>query len=137
MSQVFLDTVGLIAVVDVDDQWHSLAEKVWQELMVSDIPILTTSLVLIEMADGLSRIRHRHAAMGLRDHLAGSARVEIVQATPEHEARAWDLFGRRADKEWGMTDCVSFIVAQDRQIQDVFSVDHHFEQAGFTLLLKP
>ncbi len=136
MSRVFLDTVGLIAVVDVDDQWHPVAEKVWRELMVSRAPILTTSLVLIEMADGLSRIMHRRAATELRDRLAGSARVEIVQTTPEHEVRAWDLFSRRTDKAWGMTDCVSFIVAQDRQIQDVFSADHHFEQAGFKLLLK-
>ncbi len=137
MSRVFLDTAGLIAAVDVDDQWHPLAEQVWRELMVSRALILTTSLVLIEMADGLSRIRHRRAATELRDHLAGSTRVEIVQTTPEHEARAWDLFGRRSDKEWGMTDCVSFIVAQDRRIQDVFSADHHFEQAGFRLLLRP
>jgi hypothetical protein len=78
MSRVFLDTAGLIAVVDVDDQWHSLAETVWRELMVSRAPILTTSLVLIEMADGLSRIKHRRAATELRDRLAGSG-VEALE----------------------------------------------------------
>ena len=136
MNGVFLDTAGLIAVVDVDDQWHSIAEKVWRELMASGVPILTTSLVLIEMADGLSRIKHRRAARELHHRLVGSPRVEVVQITPDHEARAWDLFGQRSDKEWGMTDCVSIIVAQDRQIEDVFSIDHHFEQAGLRLLLK-
>ena len=136
MSKVLLDTVGLTAVIDVDDQWHSIAEKVWRELMASRTPLLTTSLILIEMADGLSRIKHRRAAKELRDGLVSSTRIEIVQATPDHEDRAWHLFGTRNDKQWGMTDCVSIVIAQDRGIKDVFSADHHFEQAGFTLLLK-
>jgi uncharacterized protein len=137
VKPVFLDTVGLIAVVDADDQWHSLAEKIWRELMASGVPIITTSLVLIEMADGLSRVRHRQAAIELQERITCSLRIEVVQSTSDHEARAWKLFGQRSDKEWGMTDCVSFIVAHDRQIEDVFSADHHFEQAGFRLLLKP
>jgi predicted nucleic acid-binding protein len=136
MSGVLLDTAGLIAVVDAADHWHALAEKIWQGLISSDTSLLTTSLVLIEMADGLSRIKHRRAATELRDRLLSSTRIEIVQTTPDHEARAWNLFGQRIDKEWGMTDCVSIIVAQDREVKDVFSADHHFEQAGFRILLK-
>jgi predicted nucleic acid-binding protein len=136
MSGVLLDTASLIAVVDAADQWHARAEKIWQELIASRTPLLTTSLILIEMADGLSRLKNRQAAKELRDRLAASARIEIVQTTPDHEARAWNLFGQRNDKEWGMTDCVSIIVAQDRGIREVFSADQHFEQAGFRLLLK-
>ena len=35
-----------------------------------------------------------------------------------------------------MTDCVSMIVMQDRQVQEAFSSDRHFQQAGFNILLK-
>ncbi len=40
------------------------------------------------------------------------------------------------DKEWGFVDCTSILVAKDMGIKDVFSADHHFEQAGFNILLK-
>ena len=40
------------------------------------------------------------------------------------------------DKEWGLVDCTSIIVARDMGITEIFTTDHHFEQAGFTILLK-
>lgn len=137
MTPVFLDTSGLIAVVNIDDQWHAQAEAVWQDLVASPAPLVTTSLVLIEIGDGLSRIDHRQLARQLRERLLASTRVEIIQITPDDEARAWELFGQRSDKEWGVTDCASMVLAQDRKVWDVFSADHHFEQAGFNILLKP
>jgi predicted nucleic acid-binding protein len=38
--------------------------------------------------------------------------------------------------QWSLTDCISFVVMQDRQITGALTADHHFEQAGFTALLK-
>ncbi|MGA2063708.1 MAG: PIN domain-containing protein [Thermoguttaceae bacterium] len=136
MSPVFLDTSGLIAVINVDDHWHTRAEAVWLALVGSPVTLLTTSLVLIEIGDGLARIGTRQLARQLRASLLSSPRVEVLQTTADDEARAWDLYGRRADKEWGVTDCVSIVMAGDRRIEDVFGMDHHFEQAGFKLLLK-
>ncbi len=108
----------------------------WQDLLRSAAPLLTTSLVLIEIGGGLSRVRHRRLALEIRDRLSASPRVEIVQTGLEEETRAWSMFRDRSDKEWGMTACVSIVVAQDRGVRDVFSVDHHFEQAGFNVVLK-
>ena len=136
MSPVFLDTSGLIAVANIDDQWHALAEAIWRSLTASRVPLVTTSLVLIEIGDGLSRIRHRQLAWQLRERLLASPRLQVIQITPNDEARAWDLFGQRSDKEWGVTDCASIVVAQEHGVRYVFSVDHHFEQAGFNILLK-
>jgi len=136
VNPVFLDTSGLVAVVNTDDQWHVEAESVWRSLITSRAPLVTTSLVLIELGDGLSRVQHRQLAVDLHDRLQASPIVEIIQATGDHERRAWELFRQRSDKEWGMTDCVSIVVMQDRGIQDVLSSDHHFEQAGFNTLVK-
>lgn len=49
---------------------------------------------------------------------------------------AWQLFRERSDKEWGITDCTSFLIMQDRNLVDAFTVDRHFEQAGFHALIK-
>ncbi len=50
--------------------------------------------------------------------------------------RSFELFRQMTDKEWGFVDCTSILVAKDMGIKDVFSADHHFEQAGFNILLK-
>ena len=136
MTSVFLDTSGLIALVNTDGQWHRKAEMVWAELSGSGAGLITTSLVLIELADGLSRVHHRGLAVQLVDALERSSRVEIVPVDERLEKLGWQLFRVREDKDWGMTDCVSMSLMADRRIQDVFTADHHFEQAGFTILLR-
>ena len=72
---VFLDTSGLIAVVNSDDQWHSVAESVWASLIRSAHPLITTSLVLTEIGDGLSRVQHRRLAVDLYDRLRSGSRM--------------------------------------------------------------
>jgi len=136
VTHVFLDTSGLVAVVNTDDQWHARARSVWQQLLASDSTLLTTSLVLVELGDGLSRVRQRPLAIELHNRLRNSPRIEVVQVTPEMEERGWRLFEERADKEWGVTDCVSFAIMSDGGIRQAFTTDHHFEQAGFERLLS-
>ena len=46
------------------------------------------------------------------------------------------LFAARKDKDWSLTDCISFVVMQEHGITDALTADHHFEQAGFVALLK-
>jgi predicted nucleic acid-binding protein len=56
------------------------------------------------------------------------------------DAKTFDLglslFSRRTDKEWSLTDCISFAVMQQRNITDALTTDHHFKQAGYTALLR-
>ncbi len=136
MKQVFLDTSGLIAVVNTDDQWNSMAELVWADLTASGVSHVTSSLVLIELADGLSRVQYRPLALRIVDALRSSRRIKIVQSDASLETRGWQLFRDRSDKAWGMTDCVSMTLMADLEIEDAFTADHHFEQAGFSILLK-
>ncbi len=136
MNVVFLDTSGLVAVVNTDDQWHTQAEKVWSELIVTQTDLVTSSLVLIELADGLSRIRHRPLATQIVDGLRASERVTIIQSDATIEKLAWKLFRDRRDKEWGMTDCVSMTLMTEQAIGRIFTADSHFIQAGFEILVK-
>ncbi len=137
MKPVFLDASGLIAVANTDDQWHFQAEAAWSDLIVSNPPLVTTSLVLLELGDGLSRINQRSLAVVLYDRLRMSPRVRIMPASLELEAAAWELFRQRPDKTWGVTDCASFIVMKQLGIEAAFTVDRHFEQAGFQRLIHP
>ncbi len=135
MKPVFLDASGLIAVANTDDQWHDQAEAVWRDLLDQNASMTTTSLVLFELGDGLARIDLRPLAIELYDRLRRSPRVQIVFVSSEQAAAAWELFRDRPDKTWGVTDCVSFVVMNQLGIEGAFSLDRHFEQAGFRRLI--
>jgi predicted nucleic acid-binding protein len=60
----------------------------------------------------------------------------VIQTKPAHEAQGWELFRRRSDKDWGMTDCISMVIMKQLSITDVFSSDRDFAQAGFNILLQ-
>jgi predicted nucleic acid-binding protein len=51
-------------------------------------------------------------------------------------AQSLRLFSQRPDKEWGLTDCSSFVIMQQKGLYAALTADHHFEQAGFLPLLR-
>jgi hypothetical protein len=59
---------------------------------------------------------------------AGDYRVDF--------GRACGWLRDRPDKDWSLTDCISFVVMEDENIKEALTADHHFEQAGFVALLK-
>jgi len=46
------------------------------------------------------------------------------------------FYKQRPDKEWGLTDYVSFVVMQEKSLFDALTHDIHFQQAGFRALLR-
>jgi predicted nucleic acid-binding protein len=62
--------------------------------------------------------------------------VVIVRVTEALWLKALALYEARADKEWGLTDCISFEVMRERRIKTALTADHHFAQAGFAALLQ-
>jgi predicted nucleic acid-binding protein len=46
------------------------------------------------------------------------------------------LHRERPDKEWSLTDCISFVAMREHGIWEALTGDHHFEQGGFVALLK-
>jgi hypothetical protein len=60
----------------------------------------------------------------------------MIPATQELFDRGVALYESRPDKEWSLTDCISFVVMADHGITEALTGDRHFEQAGFVALLK-
>ena len=46
-----------------------------------------------------------------------------------------DLYRHRKDKDWSLTDCISFAAMTDEGLTEALTADRHFEQAGFVALL--
>jgi hypothetical protein len=66
MNPVFLDTVGLIAVWDQNDQWHHVVDPVFMQLVASGRPMLTSTLVLYECGNASARRPYRTTVDDLR-----------------------------------------------------------------------
>jgi predicted nucleic acid-binding protein len=133
---IFLDTAYVNALVNTRDEWHEAAVR-WQEkLAATRRRLVTTEFVLVEIADGLSEVRFRLQAAGIISVLQQNPFVEIVPATSHLLTAALDLYRSRPDKDWGLTDCASFVVMGERALSVALTTDEHLRQAGFRVLLS-
>jgi predicted nucleic acid-binding protein len=133
MSRVFADAFYYFAILNPNDAAHARARAY---ATAHDEPIVTTAWVLTELADGLAKTDHRRAFSQLVARIRAEPENEIVPPTEALMARGVQLYDSRPDKKWSLTDCISFVVMQERGITEALTGDHHFEQAGFTALLK-
>lgn len=67
--------------------------------------------------------------------LQTSPLVDIVPASSQLFTAAFELYRSRQDKDWGLTDCASFVVMNERGVSEALTTDAHFRQAGFRALL--
>ncbi len=70
------------------------------------------------------------------ENLRSAEDIQIVPASADLFDRGFHYFTERPDKEWSLTDCISFVVMNERGITEGLTADHHFEQAGFVALLR-
>jgi uncharacterized protein len=136
MTEIFLDTSFAIALSSVTDQNHVRAVKLANQIETNKTHLVTTQAILLEIGNSLSKQKYRAAAIQLLDSLETDPSVEVVLLTNSLYKLAFNLFKRREDKEWGLVDCISFIVMQNRGITHALTADAHFQQAGFRALLR-
>ncbi len=136
MNDLFLDTGYVVALISKRDQHHKTAHQLAEKIKQSRPRIVTTQAVLVEVGNALASLRHRATTAEYIDMLRREPVVEIVQTSKDLLERGFALYKERQDKEWGWTDCMSFVVMRDRGIRDALSADKDFEQAGFNALLR-
>ena len=134
-NKVFIDTSGWLALVNKKDKYHKKAKNVKKEIDEKNYEIYTSNFVIVEIANGLSKIKFKHLAVNLVEKIRGSEDINNITVNNNIFEEAWDLFKDYDDKEWGLTDCTSFIIMENYNIQKNLSNDHHFEQKGFINLL--
>jgi len=127
---VFIDTGYILALVNEQDQHHD--EAVALSVRFDGTPVVVTDAVLLEIGNALSRM-DRAAAVQVITDLRESPGVTLVNLTPELFESAFDLYRRHADKQWGLVDCVSFVVMRRLGLNTALAFDQHFVQAGFIL----
>jgi uncharacterized protein len=135
MDNVFLDTSYAIALSVSQDKNHEKALHIADFLEVEPVKLITTRAVVLEIGNALSARKYRQAAVDLLESLEEDPDVEIIPMTEELYERGFQLFKARPDKEWGVIDCISFVIMQDQGITAALTADKHFQQHGFKALL--
>jgi predicted nucleic acid-binding protein len=135
MTSVFADAGYWIALLNPRDALHGKATQASATL--GRTRVITTELVLSEVLNAFSRSgdQPRRMACVLIDELRSDPDYEIIPMTSSAFRQAVERYRRRADKRWGLTDCASFLIMEERGITDALSADRDFQQAGFKALL--
>lgn len=131
-SSVFIDTSFAIALVNERDENHEKAAEL--SVKFERKPILTTDAILLEIGNSLARSFKEQSIM-LIEKLLTTEETEIVRLDETLFDKAFNLYKSRADKTWGLVDCISFVVMRERGINDALTSDKHFVQAGFRALM--
>ena len=131
MKAVFADTFYYIALLNANDSSHETIVAATHELKSKTV---TTAWVLLELANALSAQRHRETFAKFLNRLRENPNVIIYEADRELFDLGVALYRDRSDKEWSLTDCISFQVMTREGITEALTGDHHFTQAGFSIL---
>jgi predicted nucleic acid-binding protein len=136
---MFWDTAAFVALSNAKDALHQQAVQVSTELARAQTRMLTTDAVLIEVVNTFSKTAWRPTAWRILEAVQASVVLGVAKVVHIDAAfwqRGWNLHRSRADKDWGLTDCLSFEVMKAHSVTQAFTSDCHFEQAGFVRLLK-
>lgn len=132
MNDQFADTSFFCAILSKNDRFHSEAITVLRQL---NSRLVTSDWVLQEVGNSLSKQSNRHKMRPFHDFLRIHPLVTIIPASRDQFEQGLHLFDARRDKNWSLTDCISFEIMKEHRISEALTSDHHFEQAGFRVLL--
>jgi predicted nucleic acid-binding protein len=133
---VFADTSFYVALASPADENHRSALALSQGTHAERRRMVTTAAVLVEIGNTLARQRLRPFAVTILESIQRDEQVEVIPLSDGLYVDALRLFADRRDKEWGLTDCISFVVMEERGIREALTADRHFRQAGFRPLLE-
>jgi uncharacterized protein len=132
VNDVFLDTVGLIAIWNKSDQWHIAAQQAFANLRAIGAAFVTTQYVLLECGNAAARTTIRNDVVDLQRNLTNENK--LIWPTEDDWHQAWEAYSRGEAASAGIVDHVSFVVMRRLGINRAFTNDTHFQAAGFETL---
>jgi uncharacterized protein len=131
----FADTSFWIALSSQRDQYHGPAVAWSRFVLRTRSTLVTTEAVLWEWLNAFSHASTRRLAAEGYCRCQADPGIEVVPFQSELVASAVELYRTRPDKNWSLTDCLSFVVMENRRLTEALTTDRHFEQAQRKALL--
>lgn len=136
MNTVFADALFWIARVRPGDPWADAAKQAEERL--APVCLVTTDEVLTELLNALSSggNRLRLQAVKMVHAILNHPNVRVAPQSRQSFLKGMDRYRDRSDKRYSLTDCISMNLMETEGLRNILTADHHFEQEGFTILLK-
>ncbi len=132
MSEVFVDTSALLALINAGDENHARAARAFVNLQSRQASLVSTSFVLVETYALIGRRLGVDAVRTFRMAFAPLMAVVWVDETL-HNA-GLDLLLERRKRLLSLVDAVSFVAMRQRNIAAAFAFDAHFPHEGFAVV---
>jgi len=126
---VFVDTSGLIALLDADDAAHGDCRESWRMATESASGLVTTDYVLLETVAVAQRRWGLDAVRTVVNEFLPLIEVDRVSA--DDRAAALTALLAAGRRRLSLVDCVSFAVMRRAGIRDYLGLDPHFDEQGF------
>jgi len=99
---------------------------------------VTTDEVLTEFLAALSKggPRVRLAAARTVRAILSSPSVRVIPQSRASFGSGLNRYEARSDKEYSLQDCVTMNAMEAESITEILTNDYHFEQEGFTVLMR-
>lgn len=131
-ERLFLDTAFVQALFNRRDKYHRQARALLPRVKGAT-EVWTTEAVLVEVGNALSGFDRASAVRFIRQSY-NEANMRIVGVDTALLMRGLALYESRADKTWGLTDCISFVVMAEQGLSVALTADRDFVQAGYQIL---
>jgi len=133
-NSYFLDTSYILALEIKTDSNYQIVLESWIKLAISPPFLISTTYILDEVVTFLNSRNLHYKAVEIGNRLITSSDIELVEIDQKLFRQGWNYFQKYGDKSYSLTDCISFVVMENRQISTALTLDHHFVQAGFQKL---
>lgn len=135
LRSTFGDASFFFAIVDRTDIWHQQCVALLQRLEEIGCRLVTTLLVIAETHALLVRRLGREAALNWLKQVLPY--LEIIPIEPSDIAKALEILERYADKDFSLTDAISFAVMERLGVKVALAVDRHFVEYGAGFFVAP
>ena len=127
--KTFVDTGGWLAVVVRTDQYHDVGVLHYEALINRRERLFTSDYVLDETVTRIRYDASHSTAVASLDLIGAAERsgsLQILHVDNMVWRAAESLFRQYHDQDFSFTDCTSFLLPQQADVDEVFGFDHHF-----------
>ncbi len=132
MLEYFFDSSALFA---WGDPTGSAGKKIEAFLLERQPSAVTTNLVFAEVISLATKRVGKFKGLTLGEKILSSHFIQLIHIDEPLQKEAWQLYKKYKDKDFDLIDASSFVICKKRGIKEIFTLDHHFSQMGFKILL--
>jgi uncharacterized protein len=139
MKKLFIDSGPIIARVNDKDPDHELVQKQLRDIKNRRLDysfLYTTNYIIDEAVTHVLYSTKRHdMAEKVLDLVESSGIINVLWIDQDIEKRARAIFRKNADQRFSFTDCTSFSIMEQNEINHAFTFDEqHFKAMNFSII---